>query len=329
VEKELLSVAQSKRPDPIKATKKIAEALEVLRALELPREQQNERSALALLALLDLEPVTPWSKATNRLRGITPMMGFFAKHYGREHAPNTRETVRRFTVHQFVQAGLVLPNPDKPGRPINSPDNVYQLEPRALELLRSFKSDTWAKRLREYLREIGSLKQRWERDRQLLRFPVTLTHGKTIELSPGGQNELVKKIVDDFLPRFTPGGRVIYVGDTDEKWAYFDEAALGDIGVTVDHHGKMPDLVIHHTQLDWLVLIEAVTSHGPVNAKRRQELEKLFKTSRAGRVYVTAFLSRRAMVKYLGDISWETEVWVAEAPDHMIHFNGERFLGPY
>jgi hypothetical protein len=91
----------------------------------------------------------------------------------------------------------------------------------------------------------------------------------------------------------------------------------------------MPDLVVHHTKLDWLVLIEAVTSHGPVNAKRRQELDKLFATSRAGRVFVTAFLTHKAMTKYLGEISWETEVWVAEAPEHMIHFNGERFLGPY
>jgi hypothetical protein len=38
---------------------------------------------------------------------------------------------------------------------------------------------------------------------------------------------------------------------------------------------------------------------------------------------------RRAMLKYLNDISWETEVWVADSPTHLIHFNGERFLGPY
>ncbi len=158
VEKELLTVAEkTAAPNPIRAKKRIEEALDVLRALDLPREQQNERSALALLALLDLEPGTPWTKATAPLCGITPMMSFFARHYGKTYAPNTRETVRRFTVHQFVQAGLVLPNPDEPGRPVNSPDNVYQIEPRALELLRAYKSAAWEKKLAAYLDSVGSL----------------------------------------------------------------------------------------------------------------------------------------------------------------------------
>jgi len=91
----------------------------------------------------------------------------------------------------------------------------------------------------------------------------------------------------------------------------------------------MPDVIVYVESENWLVLIEAVTSHGPVNPKRRGELKTLFKGCSAGFVFVTAFLDRQAMVKYLGDISWETEVWVADAPTHLIHFNGERFLGPY
>ncbi len=140
---------------------------------------------------------------------------------------------------------------------------------------------------------------------------------------------MIKQIVDEFCPRFTPGGRIIDVGDAGDRFAYFDEQALADLGVRVDPHGKMPDVVIHLVKLDWLILVEAVTSHGPVSPQRRTELDALFTSARCGRVYVTAFLSRRAMRRYLNDISWETEAWVAEAPDHMIHFDGERFLGPY
>jgi len=109
----------------------------------------------------------------------------------------------------------------------------------------------------------------------------------------------------------------------------FDESLLESVGVTIHAHGKMPDVIIFIEEKNWLVLIEAVISHGPVNPKRRNELKTLFKDSKAGLVFVTAFLDRRAMVKYLNDISWETEVWVADAPTHLIHFNGERFLGPY
>jgi hypothetical protein len=161
------------------------------------------------------------------------------------------------------------------------------------------------------------------------RIPVEVAPGKTVTLSPGGQNVLVEKVIKEFCARFTPGGRLLYVGDTDEKWAHFDEEGLKALGVSVDPHGKMPDLVAHHLGKNWLVLIEAVTSHGPVSPKRRAELEALFRNSTAGLVFVTAFLDRRTLIRYLGEISWETEVWVADSPDHLIHFNGERFLGPY
>ena len=128
---------------------------------------------------------------------------------------------------------------------------------------------------------------------------------------------------------FTPGGKVIYVGDTETKYAYFESEALSELGVELEKHGKMPDVIIHHTSKNWLLLIEAVTSHGPVDAKRKNELKKMFSKSSAGLVFVTTFLTRKAMIEYLHEISWETEVWVADSPTHMIHFNGERFLGPY
>ena len=313
----------------VATTKRIQEALGVLQQLGFPRQQLNERSALTLLSLLDLKPDDSWAEARAPLMGITPMMEFFADYYGRQYAPNTRETVRRHTVHQFVQAGLAVPNPDKPSRPTNSPKAVYQIDSTALKLLRTFGTLEWPAHLAEYLASVDTLKRLYAREREATRIPVTLQNGARIQLSPGGQNILVKKILDDFCPLFTPGGRVIYMGDTEQKWAYFDPDSLRVLGVEIEEHGKMPDVVVHHTSKNWLVLIEAVTSHGPVNPKRRLELSALFANSKAGIVYVTAFLNRRVMIRYLDEISWETEVWVAESPTHLIHFNGERFLGPY
>ena len=310
-------------------TQKIHEALEVLKDLGLPRQQQNDRSALTLLALLGLKPETPWSKAAAPLMGITPIMDFAKDHYGKAYAPNTRETVRRQTVHQFRDAGLILANPDDPARAVNSPKAVYQIEAKARELLRTFGSKAWKTKLPAYVATAGTLAGRCAQAREMARLPVTLADGHVLKLTPGGQNELVKKIVEDFCPTFAPGGRLIYVGDTGDKFALFDKAGLKALGVEMDSHGKMPDLVVHRTDKNWLLLIEAVTSHGPVNPKRLAELAHLFSKSTAGLVYVTAFLTRKEMLKYLGDISWETEVWVAESPDHMIHFDGERFLGPY
>ena len=300
-----------------------------MKDLGLPREQQNERSALTLLALLDLKPDIPWGSASNPLCGITPMMNFFQRHYGKRYAPNTRETVRRYTVHQFLQAGLVVANPDEPSRPVNSPKAVYQMEPSALGVLRSFQTAAWQSSLREYLSRVQTLEKRYAREREMRRIPVVLAPGKAVALTPGEHNELIKRIVEEFCATFTRGAELVYVGDTEEKWAYFDEGLLKSLGVSVDEHGKMPDVVAYDARRNWLVLIEAVTSHGPVTPKRHFELKELFRTSKAGLVFVTAFLSRRDMVRYLSEIAWETEVWVAEAPTHLIHFNGERFLGPY
>lgn len=261
--------------------------------------------------------------------GITPMMDYFAEHYGKEYAPNTRETVRRQTIHQFVQAALVVFNPDDPSRSTNSPKFVYQIEPAALKLLREYGKDGWDKNLQKYLHSVGTLKKLYARERKMRKIPVTLHDGRKIRLSPGGHNVLVKKVIDDFCSRFTPAGKFIYVGDTQKKWAHFDSDALHELGVEIEEHGKMPDVVVHYTEKNWLVLIEAVTSHGPVNPKRRQELQELFADSSAGLVYVTAFIDRHVLMKYLSEISWETEVWIADNPTHLIHFNGERFLGPY
>lgn len=282
-----------------------------------------------LLALLDLTPEKPWNDAAAPLCGITPMMEHMAAHYGKRYAPNTRETVRRQTVHQFVQGALILKNPDQPDRAVNSGKTTYQVHGFALDLLRVYGKQDWALALLRYQLRVEGLKERWEKARQRQRIPLVLPDGAELTLSPGGQNVLIAALVKDFCPMFTPGARVLYIGDADEKFAVFDRDYLEALGVVIEEHGKMPDLVVHHADRDWLVLIEAVTSHGPVDAKRHEELRHLFASSTAGLVFVTSFLDRRTLAKYVGDISWETEVWVAESPTHLIHFNGDRFLGPH
>jgi len=307
----------------------LARAQTVLVSLGLPPAQQNERSALCLLALLDLRPGREWAEASNPLMGITPIMDWISEHYKKRYAPNTRETVRRQTMHQFVDAGIVVYNPDKPGRPVNSPAAVYQIEPSALALLRSLDTKTWHDKLMAYLSKRQTLAARYARERKQNLVPVKIAPGKEVALSPGEHSELIRAIIEDFGARFVPGGVLIYAGDTGEKWGYFDAVLLAKLGVEVDSHGKMPDVVLYYPERDWLLLIESVTSHGPVDGKRHAELAKLFANSKVGLVYVTAFPNRAIMSRYLGDIAWETEVWVADAPSHLIHFNGERFLGPY
>lgn len=309
--------------------KKLNGATEILRAFGFAPKQSNEIAGYTLLALLDLRPGQSWNEAEAPLRGITPIIDFVATAYGIRYAPNTRETIRDEAVKYFVEAGLLLRNPDDPARPTNSGKTVYQVEAHALELIRTFDTLEWSGKLKAYLASRDRIRKELERDRKLARIPVELPSGKTVTISPGGQNPLIKTVIEEFCPRFAAGGIVLYIGDAENKFLHLDADYLQRLGVAIPAPAKMPDVVVYDTLRNWLLLIEAVTSAGPVDRKRRRELKDLFAGCKAGLVFVTAFANRDAMRSFLTQLSWETEVWIAEDPDHLIHFNGERFLGPY
>ncbi|MCD6394238.1 MAG: Eco57I restriction-modification methylase domain-containing protein [Planctomycetes bacterium] len=322
-------ISKEEAVNPVKLKKKIEEALQVLIAIDMPKGQQNERSALTLLALVDMKPERKWRNAKQPLMGITPIMEYAREYYGKNYAPNTRETVRRQTMHQFVSAGIAVPNPDGPGREVNSPKFVYQITPEALRLIRSFGSPAWNRNIEKYLKKKQSLAKRYAKERKMHMVPLAVNGAKQIYLSAGKHSILIREIIESFGPKFAPGAEVLYVGDTGAKLEHFEKDAFAELGLKFDSHGKFPDVVLYYRKKNWLLLIEAVTSHGPVDAKRHEELLDLFENTRAGLVFVTAFPNRQVMAKYIPEISWETEVWVAESPTHLIHFDGDKFLGPY
>lgn len=308
---------------------KIDEAVAIISALGFPRAQQNERSALSLLALIQLREKESWQKLQNPMLGVRAIMDFCRKDYKKPYAENTRESFRKQTLHQFVAAGLALQNPDDLSRAPNSPKWCYQISPEAKALLETYGTPAWGSALKKYLAQMDTLAHRYQQERNLALVPCLLPDGSKLELSPGEHSELIRDIIEKFGPRFAPGGKIVYIGDTGNKGVVFDEKHLASLGVVLHARGKMPDVVIHDTRHNWLLLIESVTSVGPVDGKRHAELSKLLQDSTASLVYVTAFPSRALMSKFLPDLAWETEVWLADNPDHLIHFNGDRYLGPH
>lgn len=305
------------------------DAKEILTSLGLPKQQQNERSCLTLLALAELAEETPWAKTKRPLLRIWDIMAWMRDKYGKDYAANSRETIRRQTVHQFEQARLVDRNPDDPARPTNSGDTRYQLTKDAAAVLSAFERPAFSKKCELFLERHGSLTKAYERARNLHKVPVTLPDGSQVELSPGVYNELQRLIVEEFAPRFAPAAVVVYLGDTADKRLCIAADLLQELNIPEMNHDKLPDVVLYDRDRNWLFLIEAVTAHGPVSPKRHAELEAMLKDSPAGRVYVTSFLDFKAFNKYASQIVWESEVWIADFPDHMIHFDGDRFLGPY
>lgn len=309
---------------------KVDDAVCILVDLGLPPAQQNERSGLTLLALAGLKPGTPWESASAPLLRTVDIMNFMRDAYKKNYAPNSRETIRRQTIHQFEQARIVDRNPDDPTRATNSGKNAYRLTDPALTVVRAFRSRLgYETAVADFKKRFGELSTAYRDTRELHRVPLVLSGGTQVSLSAGEHNVLQAAIVRDFGPRFAPGARVLYLGDTADKHVVLEAAALAGLGVTLTEHDKLPDVVLYDDKRDWLFLIEAVTSHGPVSPKRHRELETVFGQCSAGRVYVTAFSDAATFRRYAAEIAWETEVWLADNPDHMIHFNGDKFLGPY
>lgn len=309
--------------------KKINEARVILNKLGLPKAQQNEMAALTLLALANLKPGDSWSLARKHSTSVSKgIMAFVHKYYGREYAPNTRETFRRQVLHQFNEAGVVDYNPDNPGLPVNSPRAHYALTDHAVKVIASYGKPKFQGLAKVFCAALSSRAAAYQNARNLKRVPLKLPTGKTFSLSPGKHNEVVAAVVKDFCSRFAPDTIVLYLGDTEDKEVVFDVAQFEKIGARLKKNGKLPDLVLLQPTKRWLFLIEAVTSHGPVSQKRVVELKQIFGDLGYGLIFVSAFPNIIEFKKHAKDIAWDTEVWLADAPDHLIHFNGDRFFGP-
>lgn len=318
--------------------KKLREAKEILAAIGMPPRQQNTRTALVLLSMFNLRPTQDWAEVSSNTLGITECMDWMANHYPdipkglkdpTRYAPNSRESVRKESVHQLIDAGILVKNSDAPGRATNDKNNRYHPSDLAIKALAAYGTSDWERSLQEFHAEWKKLIEVWAAEREVHRVPVTLPDGSEVSLSSGEHSELIRAVVERFASQFTPGGTIVYLGDTGSKWIVNKPEYLAELGVAVDPHGKMPDVVIHFTEKDWLVLVEAVTSTGPVNGLRVAQLKELFAGARPGLVFVTAFPTKKKFRQFATEIAWETEVWVAEEDTHMVHFNGERFLGPY
>ncbi len=282
-----------------------------------------------MLALIQLDENGSWQRLKDPLLGIRAILDFCRDIYSKPYAENSRESFRKETLHQFVAGGLVLQNPDKPERPPNSPQWCYQIAPDAKAMLELYGTSDWEKSFSGYLSKSETLAEQYAWQRKMVMTPCILPDGKLLSFSPGDHSELIKNIIEQFAPRFIPGSRLVYVGDTGNKSVVFDEAYLASIGIILHGRGKLPDVIFHDAIKNWLVLIESVTSVGPMDGKRHAELTELFAQSKIGLVFVTAFPNRMLMAKFISVLAWETEVWLADNPTHMIHFNGDRFLGPH
>ena len=300
---------------------KIEEIRKLLEALELPRKQQSDICLLTILGMAQLKKRTKWADSSNEWMRIHDIIAFVNKNYGVEYKENSRETFRKQALHQFRMAAMVEDN----SKATNSPNYKWRLTEEFVEVLRSIHSTNEA--LLKFKQNHQSLKEIYASKKEMKKMPVKI-NGADFTFSPGKHNQLQKAIIEEFAPRFAPNSECLYVGDTIQKDMVKNEEMLSALGFEITLHDKMPDVVLYCADKDWLYFIEAVTSVGPMEPKRIREIAEMTDKVSAGKIFITAFLDFATYKKFSQSLAWETEVWIAEMPDHMIHLNGDKFLGP-
>lgn len=306
---------------------KLKEAKGILAAIGMPKQQTNDRSAYVLLALADIKETDTWDCAQKKELRIVDMINFMATNYDKVYKPNTRETIRKDTIHQFVDGAVAEKNTDKSNRPTNSPNYCYCLTDEMLKLISTYGTTKWQINLQNFIAKQGTLIDKYNQLREINRVPVTV-NGQKFSFSPGDHNNLQKAIIEEFASRFAKGAEVLYVGDTEDKDLIKNREYLESLGIIITDHDKLPDVVLFVKDKNWIYFIEAVTSVGPISVKRIQDIESMTSNCTAGKIYVTAFPSRKTYKKFIDQLAWETEVWISDNPDHMIHLNGDKFIGP-
>ena len=302
---------------------KVEEAREFLESVGMPKAQQADICCYVLLAMADVKPETPWSEATNDWIRIHDIIQFSNHFYGTTYAENSRETFRKQALHRFRTAALVEDN----GKATNSPNYRYRLTEETLKMMQVFRSSEWQEGLNRFLSYHDRLIDIYASKKKMTMMPVKI-NGADFKFSAGKHNELQKAIIEELAPRFAPNSECLYVGDTIAKDLVKNVDKLTELGFEITLHDKMPDVVLYREDKNWIYFVESVTSVGPMDPKRILEITEMTKDVTAGKIFVTAFLDFKTYKKYAEELAWETEVWIAEMPEHMIHLTGDRFMGP-
>lgn len=300
---------------------KINKIKELLGRLDLPKKQQTDICALTILSMAGLKKRTKWIEATNEWLRIHDIIAFANKNYNVSYAENSRETFRKQALHHFRNAAIVEDN----AMATNSPNYRWRLTDEFLEVLRNINMSD--EPLISFKENHTSLKDIYASKKEMKKMPVKI-NGVDFTFSKGEHNKLQKAIIEEFAPRFAPDAECLYVGDTVQKDLVKCDERLKELGFEMTVHDKMPDVILYCSDKDWLYFIEAVTSVGPIDSKRMQEILDMTDGVSSGKIFITAFPDFKTYKKFSEQLAWETEIWLAESPDHLIHLNGDRFLGP-
>jgi type II restriction enzyme len=318
----------------VQIQKLINTTLYILDKFGIPTEttpRRLERMAISFLACGDIKKITDFKniKDINDSYSLKTreVISYVNENFNENISSGSYDDIRRKDLKLLTVSGIVLHS--SPNAATNDSTRGYSINPLYAGLIKIFGNKDWERIVISKLKGVEPLNQKLKRQRDLRKVNVTLPSGGKIEFSAGEHNDLQKAIIEDFLPRYGYDAEVLYVGDTSDKYLHLEKEKLEELNFFEISHEELPDVITYSKEKNWIYLIEAVHSSGSISEIRLLQLQKLTKNCTADIVYVTAFLNRPKFRKFMTEIAWETEVWIADNPDHMVHFNGDKFFGPY
>ncbi len=318
---------------------KILEAVEILGKLGIPLEMYTkrqwrrvERLALVLLTLGDIRPNTSWSEVKSKDDSVSittrKIIEFINEHYSESMSKSSYDDFKRQELDLLTHDSIVQPGFIERSA-VNDSRSGYAICPIHAEAIRKFGTNGWDIAAQGILAQKVSLRQQLNTTRSISTISIALPGGLELSFTPGKHNDLQKAIIEQFLPRYGYGCEVLYIGDSSDKYLHLNREKLLELKFSEPSHEELPDIIAFSEQKGWIYLIESVTSFGEISQFRKIELERITEDCINPIVFVTAFLNRATYRKYCANLAWETEVWIASDPDHLIHLNGPKFLGPY
>lgn len=312
--------------------KLIGSMLYVLDVVGIPLDSVSDRTKMriaeAVLAVAGIKKSFAEAKSSDDKHFLTTrqVITFENDYLEGKYSPGSYDDIRRSHLILLTTAGYIVNSSSLDTQSTNNPTRGYAVSPAFAELLRSYGTTEWTETLAAFKQKNEELKEILARKREMERIPVTLPSGVEVRLSAGEHNKLQRDIIQKFLPRFGFGADVLYLGDTTDKFLIREDEKLQALHFFVLEHEELPDVVAYSKEKNLLFLIEAVHSFGQMGEIRVKKLKEKLTNCTATLVFVSAFENKKIFRKFSDDIAWESEVWIADNPDHMIHFNGYKFL---
>ncbi len=301
----------------------------LLKALGLDRKLITEQSAICVLALADgheREGLLPGKKRLRDGARIHDIIEFARQVCGKDVAENTRESYRKLSLRPLCDEGLVV----RHQLSTNDPKTFYRLHPEMLRVLTS-PAPLERRWLAQELAARLSAGETWKRQRRKAEIPVEVGQAQPYFLSPGTHSRLAADVVQVYAPTFLKAPQVVYVGDTRNKGGYQNRDLMRELNLPLQVTASLPDVILLCEAERRLVVVEVVASSGPISTPRLLQLEQLVQQSCALGYrprYVTAFPSRRVFRRFVEDIAWGSQVWIASEAEQVIAFGKERDGAP-